>query len=161
MLSAIRGNAFTMADELIARASTKIDAPAADVWQALTDPALIKHYMAGADVKTTWKVGDPITYKGEWNGKKFEDKGEILEFVPQKRLKSTHFSPMSGQPDVPENYHVVTYALSSEGDKTMLTVIQENNPSAEMVAESEKTWAMMLEGIKTVVESPVGDRYTP
>lgn len=147
--------------KLIATVSTTINAPAADVWQALTDPKLIKHYMAGADVESDWKVGSPITYKGEWNGKVFEDKGEILEITPERLLKSTHFSPMSGQEDAPENYHLVTYALEADGDKTMLTVTQENNPSQEMVDESEKMWTTMLEGIKTIVESPVGDRSEP
>jgi len=34
----------------------------------------------------------------------------------------------------------------------MLMVTQENNPDQAMVEESEKTWAMMLSGIKSVVE---------
>ena len=66
---------------------------------------------------------------------------EILEVVPNKRLKSTH------------NAQVVTYDLTEDGGATTLKVTQENNPSYEMVAESEKTWAMMLDGLKSVVES--------
>jgi uncharacterized protein YndB with AHSA1/START domain len=144
-----------MTDELIATASTTIEAPASEVWRGLTDPALIKQYMAGADVVTDWNVGSPITWKGEWNGKPFEDKGEVLEVVEHKQLKMTHFSPLSGDADVPENYHVVTYSLQPDDDKTELTVTQQNNPSKEMVDESTKMWNMMLGGLKTVVEGLV------
>lgn len=136
-----------MTDGLTATASTVIEAPATDVWQALTDPKLIKQYMAGADVVTDWQVGSPITWKGEWNGKPFEDRGEILELVPQKRLKTTHSTGAS------DDVHVVTYDLTDSGSSTKLTVTQENTASPEMVAESEKTWAMMLNGIKGIVES--------
>jgi len=49
--------------ETTARASVEIQAPPEQVWDALTDPAKIRTYFMGnADVTTTWKVGDPITF---------------------------------------------------------------------------------------------------
>jgi uncharacterized protein YndB with AHSA1/START domain len=145
-------------DELIARADVTIDAPADRVWQALTDPELIRQYMAGATVTSDWREGSPITYAGEWKGTTFEDRGTILQIQPRRRLRTTHYSPASGMPDVPENYHVVTYDLQEQGPGTQLTVTQENNPDRAMVEESQKTWAMMLQGIKQVAEqgTPTG-----
>lgn len=51
---------------LIATAELDIAAMPKQVWQALTDPALIKQYFMGADVETDWKPGSPITWKGEY-----------------------------------------------------------------------------------------------
>ena len=80
----------------VATAETEIHAPAGKVWRALTDPDEIQKYMFGSRVETDWKPGSRITWKGEYEGKKFEDKGEVLEVVPERRLKVTHFSPLSG-----------------------------------------------------------------
>ena len=66
---------------------------------------------------------------------------------------NSHFSPLTGQPDAPENYHMVMIALSSEGARTTVTLTQDNNDSDEARAHSEKNWAAMLGGLKEVVET--------
>ena len=142
-----------MDDKFIARAKTTINAPASNVWEALTKPELIKQYMFGTDVISDWKVGSPIIYRGEWQGKPFEDKGKILEVKPGKSLVSTHWSPLSGVPDSPENYHTVTYTLSEKEGKTEVTLTQDNNASEEEKAHSEQNWNQMLDGLKKLVES--------
>lgn len=136
----------------IATASTTIRAPATRVWQALTDPALIKQYLFGTDVTTDWKVGSPIIYRGEWQGRPYEDKGRILEFEPGKRIVSTYYSSMSGLPDIPENYQTVRYELSGDGDQTDLTITQDNNPSRKDAEHSEQNWKMVLDGMKKLLE---------
>jgi uncharacterized protein YndB with AHSA1/START domain len=136
-----------------ATASTKINAPASKVWEAITKPELIKKYMFGTDVVSDWKVGSPIVYRGEWQGKPYEDKGQILELIPEKSLVSTHWSPMSGVPDLPENYHKVSYQLSERDGKTDVTILQDNNASEEEKAHSETNWKTVLEGLKKLVES--------
>ena len=85
----------------IATAQCEIDAPPEKVWRALTEPELIKKYMFGSEVKTDWKPGSPITWKGEFEGRTYEDKGEIISFEPGQRLEVTHFSPLTGQEDRP------------------------------------------------------------
>ena len=67
---------------LIANASTTINAPSADVWQALVTPAAIKEYMFGTTVTSDWVVGSPIVWKGEWEARAYEDKGINLQVVP-------------------------------------------------------------------------------
>jgi uncharacterized protein YndB with AHSA1/START domain len=79
-----------MSKTYTATASTTINAPASKVWDAMTKPELIKKYLFDTDVISDWKVGSPILYRGEWQGKHFEDKGKILELEPEKRLVSTH-----------------------------------------------------------------------
>ena len=137
-----------MPKTLTATASETIDAPAGKVWGALIDPKQIKQYMFGADVKE----GSPIVYKGEWEGKSFEDKGKVLEIEPRKRLVSTFWSALAGLPDKPENYKTVGYELAAEGDRTKLTITQDNNASQDEAREAEKNWRMVLDGIKKLVE---------
>jgi uncharacterized protein YndB with AHSA1/START domain len=137
----------------VAAAEIDIAAPAPAVWQALTDPERIKQYFMGATVETDWQPGSPITWSGEYNGKPFQDKGSIIEVQPQRLLVLTHFSPMTGQPDLPENYHKITYRLAEQDGKTNLSLSQDNNGSDDEVKHSRTTWQNMLEAIKRLVES--------
>jgi uncharacterized protein YndB with AHSA1/START domain len=136
----------------IATATATINAPASKVWDALTKPDQIKQYLFGTQVTTDWKVGSPITYKGEWKGQAYEDKGKVLEIEPRKRLVSTFWSALAGLPDKPENYKTVGYELAAEGDRTKLTITQDNNASQDEAREAEKNWRMVLDGIKKLVE---------
>ncbi len=139
--------------DFIARASIIIDAPRDKVWKALVTPAAIKQYMFGADVQSDWEEGSPITWSGEWQGKKFQDKGVILKIERDYALQYSHFSPLSGRPDKPENYHTVTAELSDAGAHTRVMLTQDNNPTEAIQSESEKNWTMMLKGLKKLVES--------
>jgi uncharacterized protein YndB with AHSA1/START domain len=141
-----------MNNQFDASATTLINAPAQKVWQALTDPAIIKQYFFGSDIVTDWKVGSPIYYRGMWQGKPFEDKGKVLEVEPEKLLVVTHWSPLSGVPDVPENYHTVRYELKPENGRTRLTLTQDNNANEKEKDESTKNWSMMLENMKKLLE---------
>ena len=66
----------------VATAQCEIEAPPEKVWRALTDPELIKKYMFGSEVRTDWQPGSPITWKGEFEGRPYMDKGEIVSFEP-------------------------------------------------------------------------------
>ena len=141
-----------MNDKFVAKATTTIHAPASQVWDAITKPELIKQYLFGTEVISDWKVGSPITYRGEWQGKPFEDKGKILTMEPGKSLVSTHWSPLSGAADSPENYHTVAYTLSEKDGKTEVTITQDNNASEEEKSHSEQNWRQVLEGLKKLLE---------
>jgi uncharacterized protein YndB with AHSA1/START domain len=136
----------------LAKAAITIHAPASKVWDALTKPDLIKQYLFGTEVTTDWQVGGPITYKGEWNGKAYEDKGKVLQIETEKLLVSTFWSSLSGLADIPENYKTVRYELSAEGRETKLTITQDNNDSQEEANHSEQNWRMVLEGIKKLLK---------
>jgi uncharacterized protein YndB with AHSA1/START domain len=131
--------------------TVEISASPAQVWHALTDPELIREYFVGTQVETTWEPGSPITWSGEYDGRSYEDKGEVVEVEPDKRLVVTHFSPLSGQDDVPENHHRITYELADEGDRTRLTLEQDNTPPGSE-DEFRSTWESMLGNLQRVVE---------
>ena len=136
----------------VARAETTICSSPDKVWKALTDPELIKRYMFGAAVTSEWKEGSRITWEGEWQGKQYKDKGKILEFVPNKRLQYSHFSPLNGADDVPENYHIVTIDLKKEDDHTVVSLKQDNNHTEEGKEHSEKNWKMMMGSLEKLLE---------
>jgi uncharacterized protein YndB with AHSA1/START domain len=137
---------------LVAKATITINAPATKVWDALTKPELIKQYLFGTDVTTDWKAGSPITYKGVWQGKAYEDKGKVVQVVPGKLIVSTFWSSLEGLPDIPENYKTVRYELTAQGYQTQLTITQDNNASEADARHSEQNWQMVLDGIKKLVE---------
>ncbi|HEY8180798.1 MAG TPA: SRPBCC domain-containing protein [Thermoanaerobaculia bacterium] len=142
-----------MDKKLVAKASTTIQAPAAKVWDALVTPATIKQYMFGTTVASDFKKGSPITWKGEWQGKKYEDKGVILDLQPKRRLAYSHFSPLSGLPEKPENFHNVTIELVDKGKQTLVSLSQDNNANEKERDHSQKNWEMMLSGLKKLLES--------
>jgi len=142
-----------MHENKVATATVTIDAPRERVWKALVTPSQIKEYMFGTTVESDWKPNSPITWKGEWKGQSYEDKGKILDCRPGEALRYTHFSPLAGLPDKPENYHVVTIELSGDGSSTRLTLSQDNNPTDQARQESEKNWSMMLTGLKKLLET--------
>ncbi len=137
---------------LISKASTTINAPVGRVWDALTTPEIIKEFMFGTETVSEWRKGSPIVWKGVWEGKPYVDKGEILEMTPGRTLQYSHYSPLSGEPDIPASYHTVTYELAGEGSETHVVLSQDNNSTPEEVEESGKMWQKMLESLKSVVE---------
>ncbi|HQV76107.1 MAG TPA: SRPBCC family protein [Flavobacteriales bacterium] len=129
-----------------------IDASPESVWRALTSPKAVKQYMMGAELETEWMVGGPVAWRGEFKGKKFEDKGMVLHYDKPEHLAYTHISPSSGEKDEPENYREIHIRLSKKEDRTHVVLTQDNNPSAEAKKESEKNWKMMMAGLKKIAE---------
>ena len=130
-----------------------IAAPLEKVWEALLDPNTTRRYMFGATVVSDWKEGAPIQWKGVWRGIAYEDKGIILDVKPLRQIRYTHFSPLAGVPDVPENYHHVTIELEAQEGRVHLALSQDNNPSEEECRRSERTWNVGLSILKDLVEA--------
>lgn len=142
-----------MKKNLIAKTSISLQATAAKVWKALTEPKLIKQYMFGTDVTSDWKQGSDICWSGEYEGKSYTDKGVITMIEPKKILQHTYLSSMSGKEDKPENYVTVTYTLVKKDDKILLTLTQDNNANEKAREGSTKNWKMVLKKMKEVVEN--------
>ena len=132
--------------------STTIEAPIEEVWKALTTPDLIKLWFFGVDTETDWKVGSPLVHRGEYQGKPYEDKGEIVRFDPPKRLVHTHWSDVSGKPDRPEHYQEVTWALAERDGATELAITERNVPSEDAKTVSDESWRMVLKNLKELLE---------
>ena len=142
-----------MGNKLTAIATETISIPVSNVWQALIDPALIKHYLYGTEVISDWKKGSTIIYKGEWQGNTYEDKGTILEIEPKKLLYTTYFSSLSGKEDIPENYANVIYSLSEGNKQTILTITQDNLDTEHDRIIAVNNWKSVLQTMKEFLEN--------
>jgi uncharacterized protein YndB with AHSA1/START domain len=112
-------------NHLIVKNSITINAPASKVWDALTNPDQTKKYMFGCETVSDWKVGNPLLWRANYEGKDTVFvKGEIISIEPEKFLAYTTIDPNSTIEDVPENYLTVTYDLSETNGQTFLTVTQ-------------------------------------
>ena len=136
----------------VATARIEIEATAERVWDAMTDPEQVKNYMFGAEVDSDFQPGSPISWRGEWEGKPFEDKGEVIAAKPGRLLEVTHWSSMSGKEDRPENYHRVRYEFAERDGRTSVELTQDGNDSPEAAEHSAKNWQAMLDGLKKVAE---------
>jgi uncharacterized protein YndB with AHSA1/START domain len=137
----------------IATAAVDVAASPEEVWATLTEPEQIRAWMSGSKVETTWEVGSPITWAGEYDGRAYEDKGEVLEVDEPSRLSVTHYSPMMGEPDEPENYHTLVYTLTDADGRTHVELTQDGCDSEEQAEQFSASWQQMLDGLKATAES--------
>ena len=141
-----------MSVNLIAKSSIEIEAPVARVWDALTNPEIIKQYFFGTNAISDWQVGSPLEFRGQWEGKPYVDKGVILQSQPEKLFQYTYYSSFSKLPDSPENYANISYELNEEDGLTTLTVKQENVANEEARKHSEENWSHVLTSLKNLLE---------
>lgn len=134
-----------MSQPLIVKNTIVIKAPAAKVWDLLTNPAQTKKYMFGCEAISNWQVGSPLIWKGNFNGVELiAVKGSILEIRPVKYLAYTAIDPNSKTvPDLPENYLTVTCTLEEENGQTTLTVTQGDYST---VADGENRYNHTVQG---------------
>jgi len=149
-----------MAEQLFVTNSIFIQAPAAAVWNALTNPEQTKKYMFGCETVSDWTVGSPLLWQANYEGKDIVFvKGEIVEYEPFTLLTYTTIDPNSSIDDISKNYLTVTYQLTEENGGTLFTVRQGDYL---LVADGEKRyvdaynggegWNPILVQIKALVE---------
>jgi uncharacterized protein YndB with AHSA1/START domain len=130
-----------------------IHAPIEKVWEGLTNPELVKQYFFGTQLVTTWQPQTPIYFRGEWDGKAYEDKGIVLKFVPHKILEYDYLSSWSNLGDRPENYQIITYRVKSKADSTVFTIAQNKIDTLEHKVDSIKNWKALMVELKKLMEN--------
>lgn len=141
-----------MNKELISKSSIDINASSTKIWKALVEPEIAKKYFFGAEIVTDWKVGSPITFKGEFNGNKYEEKGILLNIEPNTQLQYSHWSNFDGLPDEPENYRTWTFDIKGKGGKAKLSISEDNIPTEKKKKRSDEFWSGVLLTIKELLE---------
>ena len=121
---------------LFIRNSITINAPTSKVWDALVNPEQTKKYMFGCEALSDWKIGSPLLWKGQYEGKEMVFvKGHVVDIKPERFLEYTVIDPNSTIEDIPENYLNITYELSPDNGNTLLKVTQGDYSK---VAEGER-----------------------
>ena len=142
-----------MLQNLTVSKSIEIDAPPAEVWEALTNPEMIKKYLFGTETITDWKIGSEIIFQGDYQGTKYRDKGLVVENNPKKALSYKYWSAFSGLEDKPENYSLVSYNLKPlDDDGTIFTWTQKGFANEEGYKHSEGSMDSFLQTLKGVIE---------
>ena len=135
-----------------ASVSISVRAPVDKVWDALTKPELVKKYFFGTNLDTDWRVGAPVFFRGEWQGKSYEDRGTVLSFEPMKSLSYNYCSAFSGLPDEPSRRQIIRFDLAVADGAVSLTVVQSNVDSQQRADHSAENWKGVLEALKKLVE---------
>lgn len=138
------------------RKSIRINASAAAVWEALTQPELMKTWMSESaiEIVTTWEVGSLITINADAISFKtaFTNTGVVLQFEKDHVLEYSHLSSLSRLPDLPENYTLIKFTLQQEEDYTLLELNLGNFPTESHYKHIDFYWAVTLEVLKRFVE---------
>lgn len=137
----------------IVRKTIVINAPAADVWEALTNPELTRKYFYGCRVHSDWKQGSEITFKRRFLWMKIEMKGQIIKAEPGKLLQYTLENKAKGKQ--PASRSMVTDALQADGNKTILSITDDvgaGEGAEKRYERSVKGWDKVLNGLKDLLE---------
>src|ERR1700680_1594772 len=140
------------AKTLIAQTSIQINNTVDEAWNALVNPEIIAKYMLGSQQVSDWQKGSSIIWKKDFKGRKFEDKGVILEITPHKSLKKPPYSPASGKPDAPENYQTVSLTLKENAEGTTIELSSDNNATEKEKEMTEQIWAYYFQGLKIMMD---------
>jgi uncharacterized protein YndB with AHSA1/START domain len=138
-----------------------IHASPSTVWKALTDPGIMKQWMAEPEMEieilTDWKIGNPIVIKA-FHHVKFENKGTVLQFERDKVLQYNYLSSISHLPEIPENFTSIKFKLETLEDKTAVTLTLENFPTETILKHVELYWGTTLELMRSLIEKELVDQ---
>lgn len=136
--------------------TTIIHANPTRVWTILTKPEFMVQWLGEPEmeikIETDWKVNFPIVIRG-FHHVKFENKGHVLEFDKEKRLRYTHLSSVSRLPDKIENYSILDFTLERTNESTSLTLDVQNFPTESIRKHLEFYWRPTILLIKNVAET--------
>ncbi|MEO6522259.1 MAG: SRPBCC domain-containing protein [Mucilaginibacter sp.] len=131
-----------------------INAATSKIWEALTNPRVMNKWMYDSeiDIITDWKVGHAISISGDSYESRFENKGIVLQFEPERFLQYNHLSSLSNLPDKVENYTVIGFTLTPAQNQTALVLTLSNFPTEIIYKHFAFYWAGTLGLLKTLLE---------
>lgn len=130
-----------------------INASRAEVWAALTDPAISPAYYYGFEAHYDLTPGATYSYLSE--GQEVIT-GTLIDVVDERRLSMTFVGTWAADvAELPES--TVTYDLGQTAmaipGLTALTLTHEGLPDTDAARNVEKGWVLILSGLKTLLET--------
>lgn len=145
-----------LANHQTIRKSIRLNTPVNAVWEALTQPELMKSWMSDSEIEivTTWEVGSPIIINAQEVSYKtaFKNTGVVLQFAKDHVLEYSHLSSLSRLPDEADNYTLIRFTLQQEDDHTLLELDLSNFPTESHYKHIDFYWTVTLEVLKRFVE---------
>ncbi|MES2703418.1 MAG: SRPBCC domain-containing protein [Bacteroidota bacterium] len=140
-----------------------ISAPAQNVWRALTEPILMKQWLAETEVEilTDWQVGGSIIIQGPWYKSTMVADGVVLAFEPLWHLTYSQRSSLSRLPDVPESYSTLDFVLGPAEEQTALTFTVTGFPTDTIYRHLAFYWNVTLELLKKFIEAGMRPTSSP
>jgi len=140
-------------EQMVQKAIT-INAKPAKIWEGLTNTELMSSWMLDSEITivTDWRVGGPISIRGDLHNTSFENKGFVLAFEPQRLLAYSHLSSLSSLPDIEENYSIIKFNLAPSTDQTIVTLTLSNFPTEIIYKHLDFYWNFTLVMFKNTVE---------
>ena len=124
------------------------------LWEAITDGEVTRRYFYGAVVRSTFRVGDPITYGGE--GEPPTQEGTILEADPPRRLVYSFTTTRTGDPEAADDAPTrVTWEIEPRGaGQVRLTVTHDEFESETKTYRNVANgWPFIVASLKTLLET--------
>ena len=128
-------------------ANITINAPTQKVFEALTEPELIKLWQFGKELITDWEVGSEIKFRVDFEEKSLEQWGIILEVKTNELIKYNLFTPREALEDKLENFCITSYILTNEKEQTKVELIQEDNRINSFEVKNLKPILLSLKNI--------------
>jgi uncharacterized protein YndB with AHSA1/START domain len=132
-----------------------INASLYTVWDTLTNTTLMKKWMGEPEMQleiiTDWEMGSPIIISG-FHHIKFENRGTVLHFEPNKSLKYNYLSSISRLPDEPENYTIIEFILTPLENQTTLMLTLSNFPTESILKHVAFYWRTTIHIMKNLAE---------
>ena len=129
-----------------------IKASQEQVWDAITNPAIVARFFHGAQIESTYEVGSRLCSLSPDRSQVWGD-NTILECDPPRRLvhtwRSLYDPEMAAEPE-----SRVTWEIEAQpAGFSKLTVIHDRLDSSPKTAASVVGWSYILSNLKTVVET--------
>jgi uncharacterized protein YndB with AHSA1/START domain len=129
-----------------------IKASPEELWQAITDPAIVARFFHGARVESTYEVGSPIRRWSPDHSTPWND-DVVLECDPPRRLVHTWrglYDPdMAKEPE-----SRVTWEIEPQvGGLSKLTLVHDRLDASPKTAEGVRGWSYLLSNLKTLMET--------
>lgn len=121
------------------------------LWEALTDPNLIRQYWYGVNVECAWKPGAP--WKMTFPGGGLADAGDVLEIEPLRRIVIRWHNEWNADLRA-EGASRCTFELHPLEDAVKLTITQElDRPESKFIAAVSVGWPYTLANLKSLLET--------
>lgn len=129
-----------------------IKATQQEVWDAITNPAIVAKFFHGAQVESSYEVGSRLRSLSP-DGSDIWGDNTILECDPPHRLvhtwRSLYDPEMAAEPD-----SRVTWEIEAQpGGVARLTLIHDRLGASPKTAASVRGWSYILSNLKTVIET--------